>query len=59
MIRRNMKYLRTLLIYIGIILFSLAITMKDGLCDGIIVLGICLIYSTVYLRVEYGSDDFD
>lgn len=54
-----MKYLRTLLIYIGIILFSLAITMKDGLCDGISVLGICLVCSTVYLWVEYGSNDFD
>lgn len=59
MIRKNMKYLRTLLIYIGIILFSLAITMKDGLCDGISVLGICLVCSTVYLWVEYGSNDFD
>lgn len=52
----KMKILRTIILYLGILLISYSIYQAKGFAEGLCCLGCTLIASVVYLWMEY--DDF-
>lgn len=47
------KYIRTAFYYIGSLIFSWSIFIKNGLDDALSTLGMFLILSVFYLAIEY------
>ena len=49
----KIKILRTILVYLGIILLSCSIYLEYGLSRALAFFGTLIIVSTVYLKMEY------
>lgn len=51
----KLKILRTVLLYLSIIIFSYSIYLKTGFSEGFGIFGIMLAASIIYLWIEYGD----
>lgn len=51
----KIKTIRTILYYLGILIFSYSIYLKNGFSEGFGFFGIMLMASIIYLWMEYGS----
>lgn len=50
----KIKIIRTILLYLGILIFSYSIYLKHGFSEGFEAFGVILIASVIYLWIEYG-----
>ena len=50
----KIKIIRTILFYLGILIFSYSVYLKSGFSEGFGLFGIILIASVIYLWMEYG-----
>lgn len=50
------KILRTIIIYLGLIILSYAVYLKTGIQDGLAIFGAMLIASSLYIWIEYDDD---
>ena len=51
----KIKIIRTILLYLGILIFSYSIYLKHGFSEGFGAFGVILMASVIYLWIEYGS----
>lgn len=51
----KIKILRTIMVYLGILIISYSIYLAKGLADGFCCFGSTLIASTVYLWIKYSG----
>ena len=51
----KIKIIRTILFYLGILIFSYSIYLKHDFSEGFGAFGIMLVASTIYLWMEYGD----
>ena len=51
------KILRTIIIYLGLIILSYAVYLKTGIQDSLAIFGAMLIASSLYIWIEYNDDD--
>lgn len=54
-INMKIKIIRTILLYLGILIFSYSIYLKHGFSEGFGAFGVILMASVIYLWIEYGS----
>lgn len=52
----KIKILRTILLYLGIIIFSYSVYLKSGFSEGFGLFGAMLMVSVIYLWMEYGFE---
>lgn len=53
----KLKIIRTILVYLGLLIFSYSIYLKYGFSEGFGFFGIMLIASVIYLWMEYSGFD--
>ena len=53
----KLKILRTIVFYLGILIFSYSIYLKHGFAEGFGFFGVMLMASVIYLWMEYSGFD--
>lgn len=51
----KLKILKTILLYLGILIFSYSIYLKHGFSEGFGAFGVMLMASVIYLWMEYSE----
>ena len=53
----KIKILRTIVFYLGVLIFSYSVYLESGFSEGFGFFGAMLMASVIYLGIEYGSFD--
>lgn len=53
----KLKILRTIVFYLGVLIFSYSVYLKSGFSEGFGFFGAMLIVSVIYLGMEYSGFD--
>ena len=53
----KLKILRTIVFYLGVLIFSYSVYLKNGFSEGFGFFGAMLIASVIYLGMEYNGFD--
>ena len=53
----KIKILRTIVFYLGVLIFSYSVYLKNGFSDGFAFFGAMLMASVIYIWMEYSEFD--